>query len=162
MGKVSDLFKLSVKPLYGKVGLMPIDWSDPSSKISRYFTVKEACWLPTWQKMYSPDTTEQANILKIAQTMDLIRDFIKHPITISCWIRPKAYNADPRIGGAPSSMHIPGRAVDWTTGGSCDMLRKLLLPQLSFWKIRMEDKPGSNWIHIDNKDVDDKYRFFKP
>jgi len=162
MIKMFDLFKLSTKPLFRKVNFMPIDWSNPSAKISKYFTVKEACWLPTWQKMHIPDEIEKENIIKMAQTMDLIREFIKMPIIISCWIRPKDYNADPRIGGAPKSMHITGRAVDWTTGKNCDNIRKLLLPQLSFWKIRMEDKPGSNWVHVDNKDVEDKNRFFKP
>lgn len=139
---------------------MSIDWTDGNCKISKYFTVKEACWLPTWQKMYAPTAEEQANIVKVAQAMDLIRDFIQFPITISCWIRPVAYNK--MIGGAERSMHIVGSAVDWTAGSSCDNIRKLILPQLSFWGLRMEDKPGSNWIHVDTKKCEDKYRFFKP
>jgi hypothetical protein len=165
MGKVSDLFKLKILTQFGKGDSeMPtIDWRDPKAKISKYFTVKEACWLPTWGQMHIPNEEEKQNIVKMAQTMDLIREFIQHPITVICWIRPVAYNSDPRIGGAPKSMHITGRAVDWTIGQDCDNIRKLIFPQLAFWNIRMEDLPHSKWIHVDNKEVsNDKFRFFKP
>lgn len=137
-----------------------VDWTNPSCKISKYFTVKEACWLHLSHVLYTPSEIEKDNILKTAAKMDLIRDFIKYPINIVSWIRPAAYNK--MVGGAPKSEHIVGNAVDWTTGQFCDDLRRLILPQLSFWGLRMEDLPGSDWVHIDRKQVDDKFRYFKP
>ena len=29
-----------------------VDWSNPESKISNHFTVKEACYLPSWKVMH--------------------------------------------------------------------------------------------------------------
>ena len=161
MGKVSDLFELKISPHFGKGGTaMAIDWANPASKISKYFKVKEALWLPQWNKLHVPTEDEKKNIIAMAEKMDLVRDFIQFPITINCWMRPTEYNK--LIGGAPHSMHIVGSAVDWTAGKDCDNIRRLILPMLPVWKLRLEDKPGSNWLHVDNKDVADMHRFFKP
>jgi uncharacterized protein YcbK (DUF882 family) len=140
---------------------MTIFWTNPKSKISKYFTTREALYLPKWDKTYLPSHDEMKNIIKMAEAMDLVREFLQVPIQVHCWIRPKAYNI--AVGGASASMHIVGSAVDWSVEGqSCDNIRKLILPQLSFWGVRMEDLPGSNWIHLDNKPCEKEHRFFKP
>jgi hypothetical protein len=139
---------------------MSIDWTKPDERISKYFCVREALWLPSWNKLATPTEEEKANILKLAAKLDLIREFIKCPMEISSWLRPLQYNK--LIGGAPNSMHIKGLAADWTTQYDDDAMRKLILPQLSYWKIRMECLPGSCWVHVDLKQVEDKYRYFKP
>lgn len=136
-----------------------IDWSNPESKISNHFTVKEACYLPSWKVMHNPSEAEKQNILKQAAKMDLIRDFLGAPINVHCWIRPvlncpgseyhgRDYNAF--VHGAKNSAHKIGLATDYDAQGmNCDNVRSELEPKLEQWQIRMERMPGGKWIHND-------------
>lgn len=149
-----------------------INWLDPKAKISKYFTVKEALYLPSWQVMHIPSESEKANILKMAAKMDRVRELMNNfPISVHVWIRPvlnqpghpkhgQDYNTF--IKGAKNSAHKTGEAVDWSIKGEdCDKLRIALLIKLEELELRMEDLPGSNWIHLDCRPVVGK-RFFKP
>lgn len=148
-----------------------IDWSNPKEKISKYFTVKESLWLPSWQVYHIPSEEEKENILKIATKMDLVRDFVDMPIIVQCWIRPINVNSPDTIyhgknynefiHGAPASTHILGMAVDWNCALNCDEIRFNLQFQLAAFGIRMERLPGSNWIHNDNKNTTGE-RYFIP
>lgn len=186
-----DWFTNKFKPL--APGTKPvIDWKDPKAKISKYFTVKEALWLPSWGVMHDPSDDEKQNIIKTAQAMDGVRDLIGTPISVSVWIRPKKVNCptfdpktikidekDPRkdakkkalaaldynafIGGASASAHIVGMAVDWTSKGTCDAIRAKMKPELDKLGVCVEDLPGSNWVHCDIKPPRGfGGRFFKP
>lgn len=150
----------------------PVDWTDPKCKISEYFTVKDATYLPSWKVFHQPSDEEKANILKSAQKMDQIREFLGQPINVNCWIRPYATNCtgfwsgknyNLFVGGAPQSYHPKGLAVDFTVSRvTCDEVRSHLLDKLKEFQIRMEDRQG-NWIHIDLGDVGvSGKRFFKP
>lgn len=150
-----------------------IDWSDPKSKLSKYFTVGDALLLHKWNAYHKPSEEEKINILKIAETMDKIRELINLPITVSCWIRPKVANIPEHVqngkdynslvGGAKASAHIYGKAVDWTTKATCDEIRARLLPHLDALGVCVEDLPGSNWIHCDSLLPRlNGGRFFKP
>ena len=137
-----------------------INWQDKHCKISANFCVADACYLLTWEKLHLPTPAEQANLKKLCELMEKVRAVVKKPITIHCMIRPADYNA--KIGGSPRSAHILGLACDFSVPGiSCDKVRSMLLPHLEAWKARMEDKPGSNWVHIDLAPVIIS-RFFKP
>lgn len=75
--------------------------------------------------------------------------------------RPKEYNA--LIGGAPGSAHVEGLACDFhVLRMGCDEIREIILPHLEEWQLRMEDLPGSGWIHLDIRDPGDGNRYFKP
>lgn len=153
---------------------MIIDWSDPTSKISEHFTVHDALWLPSWQVMHVPSEAEKANILAMAEKMELIRAFLEKPINVHCWIRPtnatvpgtkwdkKNYNSF--VGGAPGSAHIDGNAVDWNPSAMvCGDAKALLLPKLEEFQIRMENNDGGNWVHNDRRQpAPKKSRFFRP
>ena len=79
---------------------------------------------------------------------------------ITSWWRPKKYND--LIGGAKKSWHITGGACDFTCFGiSADKIREILEPYLDDLDLRMEDLPGSNWVHLDDKETDGA-RFFRP
>jgi hypothetical protein len=151
---------------------MNLDWSDPKCKIGKFFTVKDALWLPSWKVLHSPSESEKAEILKMAAAMDAVREFLQLPISVHVWIRPSSVNAPgtPHHGkdynafvkGAKSSAHKFGRAVDWSCKGlTCDEVRAKLEPKLEEFGLRMEDLPGSTWVHLDNMPVKAK-RFFKP
>lgn len=151
-----------------------MDWTNPEEKISNHFTVKEACWLPSWQVMHCPSEEEKANILKQAAKMDAIREFLGVAIHVHCWIRPGAlnnpdsdkngqdYNAF--VGGAHNSTHKLGLATDYSASGmNCDDVRALLEPKLDEWELRMEKLPNSNWVHNDCGDLPaGGHRYFIP
>lgn len=136
-----------------KVSQSSIDWTNPKQKISKYFTVEEALWLPKWNRLANEsdgltDDIKQ-NIVKFAQEMDIVRDFVGRAISVHIWYRPPAYNK--LIGGAPASYHMKGRAVDFHfLGLTCDAGRDLIVPKLPEFGMRCEKKPGSNWIHLDD------------
>lgn len=143
-----------------------MDWTKPNDAISKYFKVKEALWLPQWQRLANDkdglNKNYQYNLIKLFETMDKVRETVKKPIIVHVAYRPPEYNA--LIGGATKSAHMTGQACDFhVLGMSCDEVRTLLLPELERLKIRMEDKPGSSWVHIDIKAVvPGGVRFFKP
>lgn len=143
-----------------------MDWTNPKDKIAQYFTIKEALFLPTWNRMASTsdglNDKYKSNLLKTFTIMDKIRVFLGQPIIVNVAYRPPVYNQ--LIGGAKKSAHMFGLAVDFHVPGmSCDEVRKKLLPKLAEFRIRMEDLPGSNWVHIDARFVPPGgLRFFKP
>jgi len=141
--------------------MLPI-FDDPKNKISKHFTAGEATFLPSWGQYHTPSEEEYDNILHMATIMDLVREFLGKPIKVHCWIRPEAYNK--AIRGAHNSSHILGKAVDfYVEGMTCDAVRTLLIPKLEEFGLRMENKPGSNWIHLDCQDLKPGgHRFFKP
>jgi len=153
-----------------------IDWNNPKSKISKYFTVHEATFLPSWRIYHTPSEEEQKEITKLAQIMDTIRERVGAAIIVHVWIRPKYVNCPNSdkhgqdynlfIGSkSTKSGHIFGQAIDFHVSGhagpqECAHIRQLIVPVLEDLDIRMEDQDGG-WIHIDTKEV--KYsRFFKP
>ncbi len=139
---------------------MTINWTDPTARVTANFTVKEACWLPTWGKLHNPTKREQEALQQTCALMEKIRTVLGRPISVHCMIRPTEYNK--LIGGAKQSPHIKGLACDFSVEGlSCDDVRTWLLPFLDFWKARMEDKPGSNWVHVDLINTSGQ-RFFTP
>ncbi len=139
-----------------------INWADPSSKVSDHFTVKEACWLPRASLLYRPKPDERENLILTCELMEKVRALFARPLLVHCMIRPLAYNAV--IGGAKGSAHLVGLACDFSVPGmDCDLVREMLLLDLERWGARMEDKPGTSWVHIDLAPVKPGgHRFFKP
>jgi len=146
---------------------LAVDWSDPKANISKYFTVHDATWLPSWSKYHSPTDEEKAFIIELAHKMDAIREFLGEPIIVHVWMRPKDYNSwlyhnvvwkalseeEKAKKKVPNSPHITGRAIDWSVQGKktvegCDEIRKKIIPMLPVWGVRCENIIG-NWIHID-------------
>lgn len=155
---------------------MAIDWTDPSCPISKYFSVREALWLPKWNRMAKKsdglNSEVMSNIAAFAVChMDQVRDFVGIPIHVHCWYRPQTYNE--RVGGAISSAHMSlgdWSACDWSSdvensesiGKSCDILKASLLPYLAEWGIRMENNgTGAEWIHLDSRPPSPN-RYFTP
>lgn len=134
----------------------------------KHFTWKEALWLPKWNRMAdeSDGLTDEIkqNISRSAAFMDKVREYFGKPINVHCWLRPTAYNA--LVGGAKSSQHLVGNAVDFDIKGmSCDDVRARLLAdgKLDEWNLRMEDNgAGSSWVHLDDRTPGPAGRFFKP
>lgn len=138
-----------------------INWADPSSKASAFFTVREALWLPQWGRL----ATEADGLTDFIRgrvrvfaegPMDRVRAHFGRPVVVHCWYRPPAYNALPEIGGAKHSPHMSEghwSACDFHVEGiSCDDVKRELIPLLDPWHLRMEDQGwGANWIHLDDR-----------
>lgn len=143
-----------------------MNWSDPNAKIANNFTMKEALWLPQWNRMATEKDglgpQQKANLIAVFKVMDTIRSILNKPITVHVAYRSYSYNK--LIGGAARSSHVEGMAVDFSVKGmSCDAVRAILVPRLEELQIRCEDLPGSNWVHIDIRQVGvGGRRFFKP
>jgi len=137
---------------------MTIDWTDPKAMVSKHFSVHECTWLPSWGIHHIPSDDEKANLIRQAQKMDQIRDFVGKPVNIHCWIRPGSVNCpgsqyhgqdyNAHVGGASHSAHKLGLATDWDCGEDCDTTRQTLLPELDNLDIRMENHQGP-WVHND-------------
>jgi hypothetical protein len=129
-----------------------------------HFLWGEALWLSQWKIFALPHEEIERNIISTARTMQLLRNFLQTPLRITSWYRPEEYNAF--IGGAKRSQHMLGRAVDFQVYGiDSDAIRAKLLPHLADFNIRMEDLPGSSWIHVDTACTNltpEESRFFKP
>lgn len=131
------------------------------------FRWREALWLPTWAIYCFPTPEQQKNIIKVASVMDAIRNRFGKPIQVTSWLRPSRYNEwkfPHGVGGAKASSHVEGKAVDFKVMTiSCDEVRQELIPLLEHLNIRMEDLPGSNWVHIDCRSPGSEgKRFFMP
>lgn len=145
-----------------------VNWSDPKEHISKYFTVREALWLPKWSRLASSgdglSLDAQTALRALFLKLDLVREFIGTPITVHVAFRPIPYNME--IGGARESAHIARKehgvliaAVDWSAdlgedspGANCDTLRAALTPKIAEWGFRMENNGvGAPWIHLDTK-----------
>lgn len=94
----------------GSIGLLlgEIDWTDMTSKVSKYFTVREvtkgqAARIPTSKVI-------QDNIVRLAKELDKIREEWGKPIIVTSWYRPLTINR--AVGGVDNSQHIQGLAVD--------------------------------------------------
>ena len=135
-----------------------VDWTDPKSMVSKYFSVHEALYLPTWARLATEDdglTDEiKANLIILCQKMDIVRDYFGSPINVHVTFRPPAYNK--LIGGALNSSHCRGEAMDYDVIGMiCDDARSKIIAddKLDEWNMRMEKRDGSNWVHCDTAAV---------
>ena len=132
-----------------KINILSIDWTDHKCAISKYFTVKEALWLPKWKVLGEPNNFVKVNIHTLAAKMDYVREILGESVIVTSWFRPHGYNSLKSIGGATSSIHINGGADDFV----CKSLKpaevqKRLLPFLDLLNIRMENC-GKGRTHID-------------
>ena len=144
-----------------------MDWTNSNEKISPHFTVKDALWLPSWNRLANEadglTDDVKANLLDFfSNYMEKVRDALG-PIIVHVSYRPAAYNK--LIGGAMHSAHSDGKACDFHCANqgineSKDIILKLdLLEKL---QLRME-KNTPTWLHIDCRELKPGgNRFFLP
>lgn len=140
-----------------------VNWTDPNVKVSRYFTVKEMLWLPSWSRLATEadglNDEVKANLIKLANVMDQVREYLGKPVRVHVTYRPEEYNR--QIGGALRSAHTLGLAMDFDVGEDCNETRQTLLPKLEEFNLRMENINGQ-WVHLGADWQPGKSRFFKP
>lgn len=85
-----------------------VDWSNPASQVSQFFTVREVTLGD--RRRIPVDIKVQSRICSLARELDKIRIAHGSPIGVSSWYRPPAINA--AVGGVKNSQHITGLAAD--------------------------------------------------
>lgn len=131
---------------------------NPDDYISEHFTYKEALYLPSWYRMASEidglNQTVLDNLKTLFEKLEQIRTHFKSPVIIHVAYRPEGYNR--AIKGSLKSAHIEGKAVDFHIAKlDCDKARKEIIESglLEKLNMRMERNDGSNWIHLDIREV---------
>jgi hypothetical protein len=162
-----------------------IDWSNPKSKISKFFTVGEATYLPRLKEYYSPTEEEKQNIVSLALKLDKIRELVNDPIIVSIWVRPTNHMSNGAeidynklIGGAKSSAHITGEAVDFVCKNlTVDRVLDIIQPKCSELEFTLENNGSEeriknnngtggprNWVHFSSRSLTKEpiWRMFNP
>lgn len=90
-----------------------------------------------------------ANILKLADALQVIRNEVKVPITITSGYRSPEHNV--KIGGAPKSTHTLGQGVDFKVQGMAPTAVAAIIERLiSQGKIPQGGlKAYASWVHYD-------------
>jgi uncharacterized protein YcbK (DUF882 family) len=90
-----------------------------------------------------------ANIMRLAEALQVIRDEVKAPISITSGYRSPEHNT--KIGGAPNSTHTTGMGVDFKVNGMAPAAVAAIIERLiSQGKIPQGGlKAYSSWIHYD-------------
>jgi Peptidase M15 len=86
-----------------------IDWNAPDCKVSKFFNVSEVTNGDP-ERIPTPGSEEEMNILALLADLDLVREAWDGPIGITSFFRP--YHVNKAIGGASNSQHIYGLAAD--------------------------------------------------
>ncbi|MGL5351025.1 MAG: D-Ala-D-Ala carboxypeptidase family metallohydrolase [Cetobacterium sp.] len=121
------------------------------SKISKYFTLKEATNSSVARKYgikNIPTNSEYKNIVYTAQRMDEVREALKTRVYVTSWYRSKKLNK--RVKGSSNSYHQNGLAVDFRIKGKAkDIKRKLDRAKISYDQLIYY--PRQNRVHISFK-----------
>lgn len=157
-----------------------IDWTNPSDKVSQYFSVNEAIYLPRWDRMANEtdglDDNAKTGLVNLFEKMDQIRELLGVPIIVHVGFRSVSYNL--LVNGAADSSHI-ARMLDsgiciaacdfhpllsgLTQGEKCDKGRVIIEPYLESLGLRIENNPPmAPWIHLDSRPVLNGARIFNP
>ena len=80
---------------------------------------------------------------QIVHRLQVVRDILKTPITINSGCRCKSHNY--KVGGKPASLHLEGRAIDWSVENEEKFM--LAAKLLSGWSGGFH--VYSTFIHID-------------
>lgn len=125
--------------------------------ISEYFTLEELTYSSTAKSKgidNTPKGQDLENLKYTASQMEVVRDVLNSPISISSGFRCDALNK--AVGGSSTSAHQKGLAVDFTCkryGDTKKVVQALLeasrAKQLTFDQLILEspDTPNS-WVHI--------------
>lgn len=64
-----------------------------------------------------PDQIHVSNIFTLCHRLQVIRDVLNVPISITSGYRTPEHNASPAVGGSKHSYHVQGMAADIKLGG---------------------------------------------
>lgn len=125
--------------------------------LSKYFSLKELTFSQIGARLginNMPDTPTLTTLMKTAKKLDVVRERLNTPIYISSGYRNKILNE--RIGSKPTSQHVKGEAVDFTSkefGTPRDIVKAILASGIEFDQLILE---YDAWVHISFVDYDSR------
>jgi len=131
---------------------------------TKNFRWNEMLRCSSWGVYVFPDDQQYLNIMSFMSKVQLVRNYLDARMIVTSGLRPYLYNKWKRpygINGAVFSAHKLGLAMDFYCPKiGCDRIREILHPVLDDFDIRMENNPGSGWVHIDGREAHNGHRFF--
>jgi len=117
-------------------------------RISEHFTLDEMTaseYAARTGTPNKPGPAEVANLCRLAQTLEQVRDAIGKPIIINSAYRSPAVNA--AIGGAHNSAHMRGLAADIKVGGMTpyEVCQRIMRASIEYDQLILE---FGAWVHI--------------
>lgn len=119
-------------------------------KLSPHFTLEELVFSQTAARKgidNTPSPAVLANLKRVAETLEAVRSLLGDvPIRISSGYRSPALNK--AIGGAKTSKHMDGLAVDFTAPGFGTVLqtaKKIAASGIAFDQVICE---YGSWVHL--------------
>lgn len=70
------------------------------------------------------------NISELAKNLQVLRDYIKEPITINSGYRCEAHNMSSKVNGSKNSQHLFGKAADIRVSGVSSLQVNKTIEQL--------------------------------
>ena len=131
-------------------------------KISEHISYKEATFSDTAKHLKITNKPKDEHIenmeLLAEKVFEPLREWVGHPIKVNSFYRSEKLNQ--RIGGALSSAHLDGKAIDITSLGGKTNLEMFLyiIENLDFDQIISEYPDASGepkWIHVSYKNKKD-------
>ena len=120
--------------------------------VGRYFSFYEATRSDASERLgvdNHPSTLQLANIRHAAHRLDMVREYVGAPIIVSSWFRSPAVNR--AVGGADSSAHMSGFAIDCRTNNMTALeLCKAAVDCLRWRGVGYDQiiHEFGNWMHI--------------
>ena len=98
------------------------------------------------------DGSESRISCKLLGMLEALRAVLGQPITITSGYRSKGYNK--KVGGAPNSYHVKGRAADIQVRNKTprevyEAAEKLF----DTCGLGLYERGKSGWVHIDDRDI---------
>lgn len=117
-------------------------------KLSPHFSLDEFTNSQTaarWGIDNTPNETIKANLYKTAALMEEVRRVCAQPISISSGYRCPELNR--KVGGAMTSQHMEGKAVDFTARGLTidETMQLIISSNIDYDQLIAE---YSQWVHI--------------
>ena len=124
---------------------MTINWTDPSAKVSEFFTVGEVTQGD--DRRIPQDADIKANILALAKELDKVREAWGSAIGVTSWYRPPTVNRE--VGGASQSQHLTGSAVDIYPYNAKDLAFEQFLDSKWGGALGYGQTSGRGFTHLD-------------
>ena len=124
-------------------------------KISDHISYKEATFSNTAKRLKITNKPKEEHIenmeLLAEKVFEPLREWVGHPIKVNSFYRSEKLNK--RIGGALSSAHISGQAIDITSlGGKTNLeMFHYIKDNLCFDQLIWEFGNEPKWLHVSYK-----------
>ena len=95
-----------------------------------------------------PGVAQIQNLKYLAESLELVRDLLGHPIHVSSGFRSVELNANPAVGGQKTSAHMDGLAADiecHAFGTPLEICRAIAASEIPFDQIIRE---FDSWCHF--------------